>query len=87
MLVSNLLSNFVSGVDTICWQNKHNSRIHKQNLNKNTNVINFKTSAKIIEKKRFLDSYLGTKLFQLNTNQEEVLTEKFKKISANFLIN
>lgn len=79
MLVSNLLSNFVSGVDTICWQNKHNSRIYKQNLNKNTNVIKFKTSAKIIEKKRFLDSYLGTKLFQLNTNQEEVLTEKFKK--------
>ena len=85
MLVSNLLSNFISSVDTVCWQNKHNSRIYNKKLNKNAKVIKFKTNAKIIEKKRFLDSYLGTKLFQLNTNQEEVITEKFKKDFYKFI--
>jgi rfaE bifunctional protein nucleotidyltransferase chain/domain len=79
MLVSNLLSSFMSKVDTICWKNQNNDKIYKKFLNKNVNKINFNTNAKIIVKKRFQDSYLGTKLFQLNTNQEDILDNNFKK--------
>ena len=78
MLVSNLLSSFMSKVDTICWKNQNNDKIYKKFLNKNVNKINFNTNAKIIVKKRFT-FYLGTKLFQLNTNQEDILDSNFKK--------
>lgn len=79
ILVSNLLSSFMNKVDNICLKNHYNDKIYKKFLNKNVNKINFKTNEKIIVKKRFIDSYLGTKLFQLNTNQEEILTDNFKK--------
>ena len=84
MLVTNLLSSFMNKVDNICLKNQNNDKIYKKFLNKNVNKINFKTSEKIIVKKRFIDSYLGTKLFQLNTNQEGILTDDFKRKFNNF---
>lgn len=79
MLVSNLLSSFMNKVDNICLKNHNNDKIYKKFLNKNVNKINFNTNEKIIVKKRFIDSYLGTRLFQLNTNQEGTLKDDFKK--------
>ena len=87
MLVSNLLSSFMNKVDTICWNNQNNDKIYKKFLNKHINRINFNTDAKIIEKKRFTDSYLGTRLFQLNTNQEDILDINFRKKFTNFFNN
>ena len=65
MLVSNLLSSFMSKVDTICWKNQNNDKIYKKFLNKNVNKINFNTNAKIIVKKKVYRLLLGYKIISI----------------------
>ena len=59
--------------------NRFNKIFYLQDASSQINILN-----KIIVKKRFIDSYLGTKLFQLNTNQEDILSDDFKKKFYNF---
>jgi rfaE bifunctional protein nucleotidyltransferase chain/domain len=85
ILVSNLISNFFTNVETICFDNKSNKKNYRNFLNKKTKKINFRTNIKLIEKTRFQDQYSKAKLFQLNENQEMINDKKFNNNFNKFL--
>lgn len=81
ILVANFLAQFYSNLDILSFSNNFNNRILKKHLNKNVNVQKvFSKDEKIIFKKRFVDNYNKSKLFQINENEKNILSNKNKNL-------
>lgn len=81
ILVANLLSEFINRVDILSFSNNFNNKILKKHLNKKINIQKvFSNDEKIIIKKRFVDNYNKSKLFQINENEKSILSLKSKKL-------
>jgi rfaE bifunctional protein nucleotidyltransferase chain/domain len=71
-LIANILSKFLKNVEIFHFENKTN---HYKFLNKDIKSIKI-ASNNLIKKDRFIDKYNSQKLFQINTNDNFVLTVK-----------
>lgn len=89
ILVNSLFNKFFNKVDFLCVNNNYNNYFYKKFLNKKTKKIFIKDlNAKITIKNRFVNYYRGERLFQINQNDDQSLSEKgetklinlFKKI-------
>ena len=93
ILASNFLGEFYDNVNLLTFINPNNQKIFNKYLKKNVNLEKiFSSTEKIIEKKRFVDEYSKTKLFQINYNEkyrlsyknENLYLNKLKKIIKNY---
>lgn len=93
LLVSNFMSNFIKNIDILSFSDSFNDRVLKKHLNKNINIQKvISKNEKILFKRRFVDNYNKSKLFQINENEKNVLLKKsqnnylnkLKKIIKNY---
>jgi rfaE bifunctional protein nucleotidyltransferase chain/domain len=75
-LTANTLCNFFSEVTLLQFSNKNNNYFYKYFLDKNIKRIQIRTEVNIVKKKRYIDSYSNTKLFQVTENEDLVLDKK-----------
>lgn len=87
ILVTNILKEFISKIDFLTFSNNHNETYVKKFLNdKKIKLKKIKDrNCKYIIKKRFIDKYSKNRLYQINYNDDFLLTNKSGSKISNFL--
>ena len=81
ILASNFLNEFFDHVDLLAFFNSTNDKFFNKYLNAKIRIKKINSqSQKIIQKKRFVDSYSKNKLFQINYDEKYILSDKNKKL-------
>lgn len=85
LLIINYLNNFFRKIDFLNVGQKKNINILKKITENRINFININAKNNIIKKIRYVDSYSGNRLFQVNYNEKNSIEENIAKKVINFI--